>query len=142
MIECKKNLIKEKIGIAKLAMCVEIDRSYLSRIISGKDICDKKLAINLSRFANAWTEYDVFEPTDFNPNLNPNLKHVCDDVLFVITDRVNGRTMSVNTYSSKELHQLYQDDIDFIQALHNCVSVDGVHVVHNRYLIELGESND
>lgn len=142
MIECKKDLIKNKIGIGKLAMCVEIDRSYLSRIISGKDICDRKLAVNLSRFANVWTEYNIFEPNDFNPNLNPNLKNVCDEVCFVVTDRVNGRNRSVNTYTSKELHELYADDIDFIQALHNCVSVDGVHCVHNRYLIELGDNDN
>tara|TARA_R100000278_G_scaffold123139_1_gene111495 strand:- start:352 stop:780 length:429 start_codon:yes stop_codon:yes gene_type:complete len=141
MIDCKIELIK-RIGHRRLALSADTNEAYLCRILAGKVNCSKKLAVNLSRYANAWTEYDVFEPNDFNPNLNPNLKNVCDEVCFVVTDRVNGRNRSVNTYTSKELHELYADDIDFIQALHNCVSVDGVHCVHNRYLIELGDNDN
>ena len=109
------------VKIKALADAVGMQRTNLSKIINGERKANLALARRLAAAADSLTNVRVFDPNDFNEDLSPNHKNVCDDVMFRVHCVVTKQTVY---QSAKELQETCNDDLDLLVCLNNLVSGD------------------
>jgi hypothetical protein len=136
MNELKLNELKERRLMSALARSCDITGQHLSNIIKGVYNCKPDLARKLASNACRLTKLEIYEPHDFCSTLNPALKNLCDDVRFRITYLDSGRLTDVGTV--KEFVGDEPDDLELLQAMHECVWDGERRLIHHPdRLIEL-----
>ena len=137
MNELKLQELKNRTSIEELSKLSSISTQGLYKILKGKYFPRPEIAKSLAMNACLLTKLDIYEPHDFNPNLSPALKNLCDDVKFIITDL---KRRSEERGTVVELLEEHPDDLELLQAFFECVW-DGVPVlIHGpSRLIELDD---
>lgn len=127
--------LRSRTTLTALARAAEISNQQIHNIIKGKSLPPLDTARRLASNACRLTNLEIYEPHDFNPNLNPALKNLCDDVRFKIT-YLDVRVDLVGTV--KELLGDEPDDLEMLQAMHECVWDGERRLIHHPdRLIEL-----
>jgi hypothetical protein len=120
------------ITLTRLAQASDTSLPYLSKVVSGKHKASRAKAELLARCANQLSTKKIFDPNDFNDELNPNLKHVCDDVVFLLK---NISCHCAEVLTALEISKRF-NDIDLIVCLSNLVDGER-YQTWGPYLIEL-----
>lgn len=121
--------------LTALAKASNISRQQMDNIIRQKSLPPLDTARRLASNACRLSRLEIYEPHDFNPNLNPALKNLCDDVRFRIT-YLDVREDETGTV--KELLGDEPDDLEMMQAMHECVWDGERRLIHHPdRLIEL-----
>ncbi len=127
--------LRSRTTLTALARAAEISNQQIHNIIRLKSLAPLETARRLASNACRLTRLEIYEPHDFNPNLNPALKNLCDDVRFRIT-YLDVREDEVG--SVKELLGSEPDDLELLQAMHECVWDGARRLIHHPdRLIEL-----
>ena len=135
MDSLKLTELRSRVTLTALARASSISRQQMDNIIKRKSLPPLETARRLASNACRLTGLEIYEPHDFNPNLNPALKNLCDDVRFRIT-YLDVREDEVG--SVKELLGSEPDDLELIQAMHECVWDGARRLIHHPdRLIEL-----
>jgi DNA-binding XRE family transcriptional regulator len=136
MDSLKLQELKSRTTLTSLARAAEISNQQLHNILKQKSLPPLDTARRLASHACRLTKLEIYEPHDFNPTLNPALKNLCDDVRFRITYLDSGRLTDVGTV--KELVGEEPDDLELLQAMHECVWDGERRLIHHPdRLIEL-----
>lgn len=114
-----KRLLIMGVKIKALADAVGMQRTNLSKIMNGERKANLDLARRLASAADSLTNVRVFDPNDFNADLSPNYKNVCDEVMFRVHCVVTKQTVY---QSAQELQEACNDDLDLLVCLNNLVS--------------------
>ena len=135
MNELKLNELKERRLVSALARSCDITGQHLTNILKGKYNAKPELARRLASTACRLTTLHIFEPHDFNPKMNPALKNLCDDVRFRV---IHLDTRDDQVGSVVELLGDEPDDLELLQAMHECVWDGARRLIHHPdRLIEL-----
>lgn len=135
MDSLKLTELRSRVTLTALARASSISRQQMDNIIKRKSLPPLETARRLASNACRLTGLEIYEPHDFNPNLNPALKNLCDDVRFRIT-YLDVREDEVG--SVKELLGSEPDDLELLQAMHECVWDGARRLIHHPdRLIEL-----
>jgi transcriptional regulator with XRE-family HTH domain len=135
MDSLKLTELRSRVTLTALARASSISRQQMDNIIKRKSLPPLETARRLASNACRLTGLEIYEPHDFNPNLNPALKNLCDDVRFRIT-YLDVREDEVGTV--KELIGDEPDDLELLQAMHECVWDGARRLIHHPdRLIEL-----
>ena len=135
MNELKLNELKERRLVSALARSCDITGQHLTNILKGKYNAKPELARRLASTACRLTTLHIFEPHDFNSKMNPALKNLCDDVRFRVI-HLDSRDDQVG--SVVELLGDEPDDLELLQAMHECVWDGARRLIHHPdRLIEL-----
>ena len=135
MDSLKLTELRSRVTLTALARASSISRQQMDNIIKRKSLPPLETARRLASNACRLTGLEIYEPHDFNPNLNPALKNLCDDVRFRIT-YLDVREDEVGTV--KELLGDEPDDLELLQAMHECVWDGERRLIHHPdRLIEL-----
>ena len=135
MDSLKLTELRSRVTLTALAKASNISRQQMDNIIKRKSLPPLDTARRLASNACRLTGLEIYEPHDFNPNLNPALKNLCDDVRFKIT-YLDVRVDLVGTV--KDLLGDEPDDLELIQAMHECVWDGARQLIHHPdRLIEL-----
>jgi hypothetical protein len=135
MDSLKLTELRSRVTLTALARASSISRQQMDNIIKRKSLPPLETARRLASNACRLTGLEIYEPHDFNPNLNPALKNLCDDVRFRIT-YLDVREDEVGTV--KELIGSEPDDLELLQAMHECVWDGERRLIHHPdRLIEL-----
>jgi len=135
MNELKLNELKERRLVSALARSCDITGQHLTNILKGKYNAKPELARRLASTACRLTTLHIFEPHDFNPKMNPALKNLCDDVRFRV---IHLDTRDDQVGSVVELLGDEPDDLELLQAMHECVWDGERRLIHHPdRLIEL-----
>ena len=137
MHETKRLLLR---GITHKALAEESGTSvpYISKIISGSHKPGRDKALNLARCADRLTGLHIFEPTDFNPNLSPNLKNLCDDVRVKVFEAT---FMKTEILTVEQLLEIHAHNIDLTHQL-NLLVRDGQTRVWGSLMLDLAEEEN
>ncbi len=135
MNELKLNELKERRLVSALARSCDITGQHLTNILKGKYNAKPELARRLASTACRLTTLHIFEPHDFNPKMNPALKNLCDDVRFRV---IHLDSQDDQVGSVVELLGDEPDDLELLQAMHECVWDGARRLIHHPdRLIEL-----
>jgi len=135
MNELKLNELKERRLVSALARSCDITGQHLTNILKGKYNAKPELARRLASTACRLTTLHIFEPHDFNPKMNPALQNLCDDVRFRV---IHLDTRDDQVGSVVELLGDEPDDLELLQAMHECVWDGERRLIHHPdRLIEL-----
>jgi len=135
MDSLKLTELRSRTTLTALARAAKISNQQIHNIIKRKSLPPLDTARRLASNACRLTGLEIYEPHDFNPNLNPALKNLCDDVRFKIT-YLDVRVDLVG--SVVELLGDEPDDLEMLQAMHECVWDGERRLIHHPdRLIEL-----
>ena len=127
--------LRSRTTLKALAIDSGISTQQLHNIIKRKSLPPLDTARRLASNACRLTGLEIYEPHDFNPTLNPALKNLCDDVCFRVTylDTRDDQVGSVVELLGDE-----PDDLEMLQAMHECVWDGERRLIHHPdRLIEL-----
>ena len=127
--------LRSRTTLTALARAAKISNQQIHNIIKRKSLPPLDTARRLASNACRLTKLEIYEPHDFNPNLNPALKNLCDDVRFRV---IHLDTRDDQVGSVVELLGDEPDDLEMLQAMHECVWDGARRLVHHPdRLIEL-----
>jgi len=133
----QKHLLLKGIGLKALSSASGTSYQYLSHILSGSKSCSRDKALNLARCADQLTGLCIFEPTDFNPSLSPNLKNLCDDVKVRVFEAT---FMKTEVLTVEQLLEIHAHNIDLTHQL-NLLVRDGQTRVWGSLMLDLAEED-
>ena len=128
--------LRSRTTLTALARAAKISNQQIHNIIKRKSLPPLDTARRLASNACRLTRLEIYEPHDFNPNLNPALKNLCDDVRFRITHLdVREDLRSAQSRSSSGMSLMI---LELLQAMHECVWDGERRLIHHPdRLIEL-----
>jgi transcriptional regulator with XRE-family HTH domain len=135
MIELKLIELRQRTTQRELAEATGITITQLRNILKGRSGTTPDTARRLAFNACRLTQLSIYEPHDFCESMNPALKNLCDDVRFRVT-HLDTRDDQIGTVV--ELLGDDTDDLEMLQAMHECVWDGARRLIHHPdRLIEL-----